>query len=102
MSHLESALVGWIGTGVMGGAMCGRLREHAYPVTVFTRTPERARPLLERGAVWADSPRAGAEAASVVFTMVGFPEDVRHVVLGDDGVLHGVRQGTVLVDMTTS
>src|SRR5207249_4976744 len=65
--------VGWIGTGVMGAPMCGHLMASGYPVTVFNRTRERARSLLERGAAWADSPRAVAQHADVVFTMVGFP-----------------------------
>ena len=94
--------VGWIGTGVMGAPMCGHLLASGYPVTVFNRTPERARPLLERGAARAESPRAVAQHADVVFTMVGFPDDVREVVLGPAGTLAGAGRGTILVDMTTS
>ncbi|HZR81755.1 MAG TPA: NAD(P)-dependent oxidoreductase [Candidatus Binatia bacterium] len=94
--------IGWIGTGVMGGAMCGHLLQRGHPVTVFNRTRARAEALLERGARWAATPRAVAEAADVVFTMVGFPDDVRHVVLGDEGVLAGARPGATIVDMTTS
>src|SRR5213593_3725353 len=94
--------VGWIGTGVMGAPMCGHLLASGSPVTVFNRTPERARPLLERGAAWADSPQAVARQADVVFTMVGFPDDVREVVLGPAGALAGAGRGTILVDMTTS
>ena len=94
--------VGWIGTGVMGAPMCGHLMASGYPVTVFNRTRERARSLLERGAAWADSPRAVAQHADVVFTMVGFPDDVREVVLGPAGALAGAGRGTILVDMTTS
>ena len=71
-------------------------------MTVFTRTRETARPLLERGAAWADGPRAVAERSDVVFTIVGFPGDVREVVLGPDGALAACRTGTILVDMTTS
>src|SRR2546428_13378617 len=77
--------VGWIGTGVMGAPMCGHLLASGYPVTVFNRTPERARGLLERGAAWAESPQAVAQHAGVVFTMVGFPDDVREIVLGPAG-----------------
>ncbi len=94
--------VGWIGTGVMGAPMCGHLLASGYPVTVFNRTPERARGLLERGAAWAESPQAVAQNADVVFTMVGFPDDVREVVLGPSGTLAGATRGSVLVDMTTS
>src|SRR5262245_55702458 len=93
--------IGWIGTGVMGAPMCGHLIDAHYGATVYTRTRERAEPLLEKGAAWAASPAAVAAASDVVFTMVGFPADVREVVLGRDGVLSGARPGTVLVDMTT-
>ena len=98
----EQARVGWIGTGVMGAAMCGHLLAAGYPVTVFNRTRERAQALLDAGAGWASSPAEVAAASDVVFTIVGFPSDVREVVLGDDGVLAGARPGSVLVDMTTS
>ncbi len=94
--------VGWIGTGVMGRSMCGHLLEAGHEATVYTRTEERAAPLLERGATWACSPAEVAAASEVVFTIVGFPADVREVVLGPDGVLAGAREGSVLVDMTTS
>ncbi len=94
--------IGWIGLGVMGRSMCGHLIDRGFSVTVFTRTPETARPLLARGAAWADGPRAVAERSDVVFTIVGLPSDVREVVLGPDGALAGCRAGTVLVDMTTS
>ena len=94
--------VGWIGTGVMGTPMCGHLLASGHPVTVFNRTPERARGLLERGAAWAESPQAVAQHADVVFTMVGFPDDVREIVLGPAGTLAGAGHGTILVDMTTS
>jgi 3-hydroxyisobutyrate dehydrogenase len=94
--------VGWIGTGVMGASMCGHLVDAGYAATVFTRTASKAEPLLTRGAEWAATPREVAERADVVFTMVGYPRDVRDVVLGKDGVLAGASPGDVLVDMTTS
>src|SRR5919197_404337 len=94
--------IGWIGTGVMGSSMCGHLIDGGYRATVHSRTRSRAEPLLEKGAVWADSPADIAAASDVVFTMVGFPADVREVILGEDGVLAGARPGAVIVDMTTS
>jgi 3-hydroxyisobutyrate dehydrogenase len=94
--------IGWIGTGVMGSAMCGHLLTGGYRVTVFSRTRERAEALLDRGAQWAASPCAVAAAADVIVTMVGFPHDVRAVVLGRDGVLAGAGAGALLIDMTTS
>jgi 3-hydroxyisobutyrate dehydrogenase len=94
--------IGWIGTGVMGSSMCGHLMAAGYSATVFNRTAEKARPLLDKGARLADSPQAVAEASDVVFTIVGYPRDVREVTLGPRGTLAGARPGTVLVDMTTS
>jgi 3-hydroxyisobutyrate dehydrogenase len=94
--------IGWVGTGVMGRSMCGRLIDAGFQVTVTTRTRAKAEPLLARGAAWADTPKAVASLSDVVFTMVGFPDDVRRVVLGPDGVLAGLAAGKVLVDMTTS
>lgn len=94
--------LGWIGTGVMGTSMCGHLMAKRFAVTVFNRTKGRTDSLLTRGARWADSPRAVAEASDVVFTIVGYPRDVRQVVLGPDGTLAGSKPGTILVDMTTS
>ncbi|MCE9554475.1 MAG: NAD(P)-dependent oxidoreductase [Planctomycetes bacterium] len=94
--------LGWIGTGVMGVPMCGHLLQAGFSATVFSRTREKAQPLMTAGANWADTPRAVAEASDIVFTMVGFPADVRAVVLGQDGTLAGARPGMVIVDMTTS
>ena len=101
-TDIPTERIGWIGTGVMGAAMCGHLLERGHPVTVFTRTRARAEALLARGATWADSPRAVAARSDVIFTIVGYPHDVREVVLGADGALAGAAAGAVLVDMTTS
>jgi 3-hydroxyisobutyrate dehydrogenase len=94
--------IGWIGTGVMGASMCGHLLEAGHQATVHNRTREKAEALLERGAAWADTPAAAATAADVVFTIVGYPHDVRSVILGPEGVLAGTREGATIVDMTTS
>ncbi len=94
--------VGWIGTGVMGVSMCGHVLDAGYAVTVHNRTRERAEPLLERGAAWADTPAAVAAASDVVCSIVGYPADVRDVILGENGALAGAASGAVLVDLTTS
>ena len=94
--------VGWIGTGVMGQSMCRHLLSKGYSATVYNRTQVKAQPLLDAGALMADTPRAVAEKSDVVFAIVGFPCDVREVFLGPEGALEGSRAGTVLVDMTTS
>jgi len=86
----------------MGASMCGHLLSAGYRLTVHNRTRQKAEPLLARGARWADSPKAVAENSDVIFTMVGYPADVRAVILGPEGVLAGCRAGCVIVDMTTS
>lgn len=94
--------IGWIGTGVMGRWMCQHAIQKGYSATVYNRTREKAQPLLDLGAAFADSPRAVAERSDIVFAIVGFPRDVREVFLGPDGALAGSKPGTILVDMTTS
>jgi 3-hydroxyisobutyrate dehydrogenase len=94
--------IGWIGTGVMGAPMCGHLITAGYRVMVHSRTRAKTQPLTDRGARWAESPRATATTADVLFTMVGFPRDVRQVYFGADGIFAGARPGTVLIDMTTT
>ena len=94
--------IGWIGTGVMGASMCGHLYAAGFAATVFNRTKAKAEKLLAAGAAWADSPKAVAEASDVIFTIVGYPGDVRSVILGENGVLAGCKSGKIIVDMTTS
>lgn len=94
--------IGWIGTGVMGSSMCGHLIAAGYAVTVYNRSAARAQALVDRGAKLASSPKAVAQASDVIFTIVGYPHDVREVTLGAEGTLAGARPGAILVDMTTS
>lgn len=95
--------VGWIGTGVMGLSMAAHLIRGGYALTVFNRTPSKAHPLVSMGAHLADSPATLAARSDVVFSIVGFPSDVRSVLLDPlSGALSALRPGGVLVDMTTS
>lgn len=94
--------VGWIGTGIMGSAICSRLLDAGFSLTLSSRSRVRAEPLLARGARWANSPADVAAASDVAFTCVGYPRDVREVVLGSEGVLAGLQAGTIFADMTTS
>ncbi|KAK1313814.1 hypothetical protein QJS10_CPA06g00840 [Acorus calamus] len=94
--------VGWIGTGVMGRSMAAHLLSAGYALTVFNRTPSKAQALVDLGASLALSPSAVAAASDVVFTIVGYPSDVRDVLLGDSGVLRSLPPGGIIVDMTTS
>jgi len=95
--------LGWIGTGVMGQSMCAHLIRSGYTLTVFNRTPSKAQPLLDIGATLATSPHAVASQSDVVFSIVGYPSDVRSVLLDPNtGALAGLKSGGILVDMTTS
>ena len=87
MSGLEvvagKTRIGWIGTGVMGSSMCGHLISAGFPATVYSRTKQKAEALISKGASWAASPREVAENSDVIFSIVGFPSDVREVLLGN-------------------
>jgi 3-hydroxyisobutyrate dehydrogenase len=94
--------VAFVGVGVMGRSMARHLLAAGADVTVFTRTPDRARPLLNEGATWAASPKAAADGADAAVSMVGYPDDVEAVHLGPEGTLAGERVPPIVIDMTTS
>ncbi|OCA85617.1 oxidoreductase [Bacillus sp. FJAT-27225] len=98
----EKTTIAFIGTGVMGKSMAGHLLKAGYKLTVYNRTREKAETLLQQGAAWADTPGEATKGANVVFTIVGFPHDVEEVYLGAGGILENAREGTYLIDMTTS
>jgi 3-hydroxyisobutyrate dehydrogenase-like beta-hydroxyacid dehydrogenase len=91
-----------VGLGVMGSAVSRRLLEAGHALTVWNRTVEKAKPLLAAGASWAASPRAVAERADVVFTMVTNTAAVRAVTEGPDGILAGLGREKLYVDMSTA
>jgi 2-hydroxy-3-oxopropionate reductase len=93
--------IGFIGLGVMGRPMALHLLRAGHPLTVYARRPEAAQPLTEAGAAVAATPREVAQASDVVFTMVTNTPDVEQVVLGPEGVIHGARPGSVVVDCST-
>lgn len=94
--------VAFIGTGIMGAPIAGHILDAGYPVTVNNRTKSKAAALVERGAVWADTPADAAANADVVFTMVGYPSEVEELYLAGDGLLACTKPGAVLIDLTTS
>ena len=94
--------IGWIGTGVMGKSMCAHILNAGYKISVYNRTKEKAKELVDMGAIWCSNPREVAEKSDIVFTIVGFPNDVEEVYLGDNGILKSIKNGSVIVDMTTS
>jgi 3-hydroxyisobutyrate dehydrogenase-like beta-hydroxyacid dehydrogenase len=96
------AELGYVGLGVMGSSVTRRLLDAGHTVHVWNRTSEKAEPLLEAGAQWANSPREVAERAEIVFTMVTNTAAVRAVFEGDDGILAGLAPGKIYIDMSTA
>ncbi len=97
------AKTAFIGLGVMGYPMAGHLKTGGHEVTVYNRTAAKAeRWASEHGGSYAPTPREAAKGADFVFTCVGNDDDLRAVVLGDDGAFAGMATGTVLVDHTTA
>lgn len=94
--------IAFIGTGVMGASVVQHLLQAGHEVTVYTRTKEKARPLIEAGARWAETPALASQQKDIVFTMVGYPSDVEQVYFGHEGILAAANTGTIIVDMTTS
>ena len=98
----KKSTIGWIGTGVMGASMFGHIVEAGYRGSVFTRTKSKAQKMIDAGAEWLDNPKQVAEKSDVIVTMVGFPSDVEEVYFSDQGVLKGIKEGLLMVDMTTT
>lgn len=103
MNHANNKpSVGFIGLGIMGGSMAARIQAAGYPLHVYARTRAKAESLLSAGAQWHDTPASLARSSDIIITIVGMPDDVRGLYLGDQGLIAQARPGTVLVDMTTS
>jgi 3-hydroxyisobutyrate dehydrogenase-like beta-hydroxyacid dehydrogenase len=96
------AKLGFVGLGVMGGGVARRLLAAGHELHGWNRTPEKAAPLVAEGLVLEESPRAAAEQADVVFTMVTNVPALRAVAEGEDGIIAGLGPGKVWVDMTTA
>lgn len=94
--------LGFIGTGVMGKAIVGHLLSSGHAVHVYNRTKSKTDELVEKGAVWQDSPAKVAENAEVIFTMVGYPNDVEEIYYKENGIFTVSVQDKVFVDLTTS
>ena len=93
--------VGFIGLGIMGSGMTHNLLRASVDLTVYNRTPQRMQPLADAGAATAASPAGLAATTDVVFVCVSDTPDVESVLLGADGVIHGAKPGSLVVDMST-
>ena len=94
--------VGFIGLGNMGAPMAGFVLGAKFPLVVHDIRREPAAPLLEQGAMWADSPGDVAAQCDVVCVCVPGPPEMQAVMLGARGVVEGVRSGSVVIDHTTN
>ena len=93
--------IAFLGLGIMGAGMAGRLLDAGFPVTVYNRSAERARALETRGAIVADSARAAARDADIVFSMVADDAASRAMWDGERGALAGARRGSIVVECST-
>src|SRR6202022_1587985 len=94
--------VGFIGLGMMGKGMAANLQKAGHQLTVHDLNRAAAEPFLAKGAAWANSPRAVAEASEVVFTSLPVPADVEAVALGSNGLIEGMKPDTAFFDMSTN
>lgn len=93
--------VGFIGLGIMGKPMALNLIKAGYELVVFNRTLSKMDELIKVGAIGVNSPKEVAEKSDVIITIVSDTPDVEAVVLGKNGVIQGVKEGSVVIDMST-
>lgn len=97
------AKVAFLGLGVMGYPMAGHLLKHGHQVTVYNRTTAKAQAwVAEFGGQFAPTPAEAANGQDIVFCCVGNDDDLRQVVIGEQGALHGMTANTIFVDHTTA
>ncbi|KOO49466.1 NAD(P)-dependent oxidoreductase [Viridibacillus arvi] len=94
--------IGFVGTGVMGSSIIKHFLHAGHIVNVYTRTKEKALPLVELGANWFQTAGGVASNSNIVFTMVGYPQDVEEVYFDESGIFKNGQAGLIVVDMTTS
>ncbi len=100
--NIKDKKIGWVGTGVMGRWMASHILDAGYSLFVYSRTKDKALPLLEKGALWCETPAETAAAADIIFTIVGYPKDVEEVYFSENGILSAASPGKIFVDMTTT
>ena len=93
--------IGFIGLGIMGKPMCLNLLKSGYSVTAYNRTKSKMDEIVREGAEAADSPGQVADRSDIIITIVTDSPDVEEVILGKEGIIHGVKTGSVVIDMST-
>jgi 3-hydroxyisobutyrate dehydrogenase-like beta-hydroxyacid dehydrogenase len=98
----DNIIVGFVGLGTMGGRMASNLQKAGYKLVVHDLHRQAASHHLNAGAVWADTPRALASQADVIFSSLPEPADVEAVALGPDGLIAGIKRGAAYFDLSTN
>lgn len=96
-----SQRIGFIGLGIMGQPMCLNLIKTGFDVTAWNRTQSKLEPVLKAGGMSAASPQEVAEQSDIIITIVTNTQDVQAVLLGESGIIHGAKPGSVVIDMST-
>lgn len=94
--------IGFIGLGVMGKPMAEHIKNAGHELYVYTRTKEKCLDLLEKGAIWCNDVAECARCSDIMVTMIGFPKDVEEVYFGKEGVIENMKEGSIMIDMTTT
>ncbi|MDU3089210.1 MULTISPECIES: NAD(P)-dependent oxidoreductase [Clostridium] len=94
--------IGFIGVGVMGKSMVKNLIKAGHEVFVYTRTKSKIMDVIEDGAIWCDDIKSCAKDKDVIITIVGYPKDVEEVYFGESGILANAKEGSTVIDMTTT
>jgi 3-hydroxyisobutyrate dehydrogenase len=93
--------VGFIGLGLMGNGMSMNILKGGFPLTVWNRTRSRMNELIDAGAMKANSPKEVAENSEIIVMIVTDSSDVKEVIMGEEGVINGVKPGSIVIDMST-
>jgi 3-hydroxyisobutyrate dehydrogenase-like beta-hydroxyacid dehydrogenase len=98
----DNVVVGFVGLGTMGSRMAANVQKAGFKLVVHDMHRQAASHHLNAGAIWADSPRALASQADVIFSSLPEPPDVEAVALGPDGLIAGMKSGTAYFDLSTN
>ena len=98
----DEILVGFVGLGTMGSRMAANIQKAGFRMIVHDLHRQAASHHLQAGAEWADSPRALAEKADVIFSSLPEPPDVEAVAIGPDGLIAGIKPGAAFFDLSTN
>lgn len=94
--------IGFIGVGVMGKSMVRNLMKNGYDVSIYTRTKEKVVDIIEEGAKWCNDVKDCVEYKDAIISIVGYPKDVEEIYFGSNGILENCKEGSCVIDMTTT